>query len=487
MATFKICIRDENQRGFFPVYIRVIHNRKTAYIKTDKMVHKSNVVNKEIADAFLLKILSEKVIEYNTYLNKIDTEKMNVNEIVAFLKNIKKDICFSDYVRRYIRENKSVRETTLYSYKSALRSLETFMKTDKIMTSHLSSHSIQRWIEYVSQKTNRSADGYYHLLNKTFKEMMKEVNDYDNNIIILNHNPFANCKVPNTSKKIDKAIPIDVLRTIFNYKTNDEKFVFAIDVCKISFCLVGMNLVDLFNLKKSNVKNDIVAYERQKTSSKRKDKAYIEIKIPDIIKPTIEKYRDNTDSDLFFNFYQKRNHIHNLSIYINNSLFIIAGVLQYEKSLTYYSFRHSWATIAANDLKAGIEEVAFALNHVSAHEITRGYVKTDFSSIWDLNQRVLDYVFGENEVETKCDENAIVSTNEMQMKCNTNATTGANIEYSNLLQISVYYQAKKTVEITDIGFNSVDDILSKVQELADSYDIIKVHNLDTDKVFVIKR
>lgn len=43
MATFKICVRKQRSDGFYPVYIRVTHNRKSSYIKMDKMVDKKGL------------------------------------------------------------------------------------------------------------------------------------------------------------------------------------------------------------------------------------------------------------------------------------------------------------------------------------------------------------------------------------------------------------------------------------------------------------
>lgn len=40
MATFKSVVRWPRADGFYPVYIRVTHRRKTLFIKTDKMLTK---------------------------------------------------------------------------------------------------------------------------------------------------------------------------------------------------------------------------------------------------------------------------------------------------------------------------------------------------------------------------------------------------------------------------------------------------------------
>ncbi len=38
MATFKATVRGERKDGFLQVYIRMTHNKRHGYIKTDKMV-----------------------------------------------------------------------------------------------------------------------------------------------------------------------------------------------------------------------------------------------------------------------------------------------------------------------------------------------------------------------------------------------------------------------------------------------------------------
>ena len=43
MATLRPCVQKQRSDGFYPVYIRVIHNRESAFIKTDKLVDKKSV------------------------------------------------------------------------------------------------------------------------------------------------------------------------------------------------------------------------------------------------------------------------------------------------------------------------------------------------------------------------------------------------------------------------------------------------------------
>ena len=68
------------------------------------------------------------------------------------------------------------------------------------------------------------------------------------------------------------------------------------------------------------------------------------------------------------------------------------------ENLTFYAFRHSWATIARNDL--GIEKwtVHEALCHVDSDtSIDDVYIRKDYKQINVANKLVADYVLGKDE------------------------------------------------------------------------------------------
>ena len=53
----------------------------------------------------------------------------------------------------------------------------------------------------------------------------------------------------------------------------------------------------------------------------------------------------------------------------------------------------SFTTIAQNKCNAGTDEVAFCLNHFSAHRVTDNNIEKDFSRIDVLNRKVIDYLY----------------------------------------------------------------------------------------------
>ncbi len=106
MTTLRPCVQKQRSDGFFPVYIRVTHNRKVGYIKTDKMVSKKDVTkNKEIRDNFVMMFCMELINSYTSRLNAKDTSAWSVKEVIEFLLTEKCDICFSDYARKHIEKN----------------------------------------------------------------------------------------------------------------------------------------------------------------------------------------------------------------------------------------------------------------------------------------------------------------------------------------------------------------------------------------------
>ena len=65
MATFKACVKAKRKDGFYPVYIRVIHHKKVAYMPTDKMVNDKGITKTgEIDDPYVLQFCTNRIVEY---------------------------------------------------------------------------------------------------------------------------------------------------------------------------------------------------------------------------------------------------------------------------------------------------------------------------------------------------------------------------------------------------------------------------------------
>lgn len=133
MTTFKIVTRSRRADGFRYVFIRVTHNRECKLIRTDKMVTDSGMTRNEVTDPFVVKYCMNKICEYQDYLNRVDTMNWTCDNVVAYLKSINEDLCFSDYARKFIHkmyDDGHVRNSR--NYKIALENMERYFGTTKI-------------------------------------------------------------------------------------------------------------------------------------------------------------------------------------------------------------------------------------------------------------------------------------------------------------------------------------------------------------------
>jgi integrase len=119
----------------------------------------------------------------------------------------------------------------------------------------------------------------------------------------------------------------------------------------------------------------------------------MEVTLPNMVLPIIEKYRDTTGERLF-RFYKDYRDSRAFNKAINKGLKEIGEQLGID-DLEYYAARHSWATIALN--KCGIDKytVHAALNHVDeSMRVTDIYIERDFVNENKANAKVVKYVFG---------------------------------------------------------------------------------------------
>ena len=398
MATFKACIRKQRSDGLYTVFIRITHNRDARYIDTGKVIDKSKVRKGEIKDVDILSYSSNLIKLYCERLNAVDIQSWDAKEVVTYLLNIDEDISFSRYARKYVRDMAVVRgmERNSKNYKWAYQSLEKFAGTDNLMFSKLTTKFIQDWMKTL-EGTSRAKEMYPICIRMIYNAGLEEYNDYDKNIIRIKLQPFRKIEIPKADIPEKRALSIDVLRAFFNGKNPETKLKASLpelsrDVAEMVFCLAGMNTADIFELRKSNLKEGVLCYQRQKTKKFRRDGAYLEVKVPERLIPLLYKYMDDEASEYLLNFNKRYQDSNCFNINVNSGLKSYCEYIGLPP-MCIYNFRHSWATIAQNQCGASTAEVAFALNHSSAHKVTEGYIQKDYSPISRLNIMVLNSVF----------------------------------------------------------------------------------------------
>ena len=189
--------------------------------------------------------------------------------------------------------------------------------------------------------------------------------------------PFDRFK-HNTEATRKRSLSIDVLRAIFNAEVEpwQQKY---LDFFKLSFMLVGINVVDLCSL--TEIQDGRIRYFRAKTHK------FYSIKVEPEAMEIIERNRGSLKLvEMVENYKNYRHFYNNLCI----GLMAIKKRLGVDELTTYWA-RHSWATIARK-IGVPIDDIAFALGHKSNHRVTYIYIDDDFEPIDIANRRVLDWV-----------------------------------------------------------------------------------------------
>lgn len=458
MTTLKAMVRKPRSDGFYSVYIRVVHNRKPGYIKTNKIVDADHILsNGDITDPVVNEYCSMLIRRYTDRLNRVDTTLWTINDVLDFLLKIEEEACFSNYAREQISRMKSEGHgRNAKNYELALNHLERFVGTTQIMFGLLTSAVLNAWIESMAQ-TNRAKEMYPTCIRQIYKKALMELNDEERGVIRVKFNPWMKIQIPKSDNTEKLAISAEECRRFFNRPLPKSKMVSPLpelgrDVALLSLCLGGINTVDLYNLKKTDFHDDIIGYKRAKTRHSRDDEAYMEMRVEPFIRSTFNKYLSlDEDDDYLFNFHKRYKNSDSFNANINIGIRAICADMGMSKEERYcfYTFRHTWATIAQNDCNANLYEVAFGMNHSHGFKVTRGYVKIDFSPAWNLNAKVIDFIFFSNKKSKQGKAHDPEKPRDNVFR----------ISPRMMIHGRAYFMGAVLGEVTDIGFNTVDEVI----------------------------
>lgn len=426
MATFKaeVYAHQKKQDGTYNIKIRVTHNQKKKYLATSYYVTKEDLTRSmKIKNQYYIDETDKLIKRYRKICDRFgdSLKSMTVDQIVGFITSEKEkdyfDLDIVSYGRSYVKKLESEgRSGSAQSYNSTINNLIKFTGRDQIGIREITVRFLNDWISWLkdmpsttARKRGSRAQSLYPSNLRSIHNMAKrEFNDEDLGIIRIPFSPFDKIKIPKVSTSRKRAIDVEAIRNIakLEYTINNNlevnRFNLAKDLFILSFGLIGMNAVDLYNC--DSYKDGRITYQRTKTKNRRSDHAEISIKVEPEIAPLVEKYRDPT-GERVFKFHQMYSSVNTFTRALNGydkldkkgkrhivSLKKIGEVIGVD-DLEFYAARHSWATIAANE--AGIDKytVHSALNHVDdSMRVTDIYIKKSFDPIDKANRKVLDYV-----------------------------------------------------------------------------------------------
>ena len=420
-----LTIREEIKKGeiksdgTYNIKVRFTLDRKFKRLSTNFFVTSKDLTKSlKLKEGTTVKREVDKLIQ--TYQEKCAKLQLEVNhytldDILEYLKAERtrtQSIDFIQYCKEWL-ETTDIKGKK--NYQSALNSFISYLGKEHLKTDEVTSQLLNGFKAHLNLKreklvlqlqkqgkripSNRTVSLYLGSIRHLFNEAKKKYNDYDKNVILIPHSPFEHVEVPKQEATRKRALSAETINQILklpsirnaNGKERICPFNLAKDCFILSFCLMGMNSVDLHSC--DEIEDNAITYYRSKTTGRRLDKAKMKVDILPVLSFLMEKYKDYTGRRVF-RFYQMYNTANNFNRAINLGLKQIGKILKVD-DLEFYAARHSWATIALN--KVGIDKytVHAALNHVDeTMKVTDIYIERDFVNENKANAKVVKYVFG---------------------------------------------------------------------------------------------
>lgn len=200
-------------------------------------------------------------------------------------------------------------------------------------------------------------------------------------------NLFGDVRTSNCQTE-KRALGEDTLRQIAGMDlSGNTDVMLARDLFMASFYGMGIPLIDLLNIRKSQCHNGHVTYYRRKTHRK------VEIEVCPEMQYVIDRYADDS-SPFLFPVLTKTDSVESMKEYrrfyqrYSYALGKVARRIGDDVHLTSYMARHSWASIAYKN-SVSVNDIAQALGHSNA-KITYAYIKDiDISHLSKANSIVV--------------------------------------------------------------------------------------------------
>ena len=411
MITFKAIVISNNRRkdGTYPVKIRVTFKGVSRRLPTTLVCTSNDLTRSlKIKSASILNKSDELISRMRNAVKDLSPFDLDNKDVDWVVSNIKDSLTqedfhldFFEWSDRYILTKA---ETTRRAYSCALNTLERFLGRRSLDINDISRSLLLEFMDKVDgekkmhynvktgQVEESKADkipkgaSTRHLakLEHLFNAAKEKYNDEDSGRILIPRSPFS---------KITKVYPVsngqsnlgqELMQRIISSQVDNDVMRTALDIFIVSFGLMGANMADLYYAKP--VKEEWV-YNRQKTSSRRADRAEMRVIIPEQLKPYLERLKGKGGWWL--------NRLHEFA---SSKDFATARVNRCLKKwcednevevFTFYAARHTFASLAR---KEGVDKSTIddCLGHKGSCQVADIYAEKAWGLMQDANRKVLD-------------------------------------------------------------------------------------------------
>jgi len=413
MATVTAVIIEHQKKkdGSWNVKVRLNHKTDSVYIPTDHFVTKSQINKKfeikdtDLWDDYLHKLLAR----YRKSIAAIgdQLEDMTAKEVKERVLNSSKKVEVIDFIafsRDKIKDMINAgRESSAKTLMTVVNSLVDYRKSESLYIDEITSSFLVAYEKYLKSERifyRNNFDGkaleykrpplsdaglHNHMrdLRLLFNAARNYYNDEDRGIIRIKHYPFKKYIIKNPPETEKRGLSIENIKAIRDYKAAPgSRSELARDLFMLSFYLCGMNAVDMYKLTSSDVNR--VDYNRAKTSSRRKDRAFFSVDLPDVAVPIYKKYAGKLQDRYSTSI--------GLSRALDKGISVIIESVGFQ--FDFYSARHSFGDLARNKLRFSKDDVGLALNHKDRSTSTTDiYISKDWTIVDEVQEKVIALLF----------------------------------------------------------------------------------------------
>lgn len=408
MATVSAKVFEHHKKadGTYNVKICVQHKRLRKYLDTTHFVVRKQLTKDfKVKDPFIADKVEKQLRDYRKMISELDErlDYFTAESLRNYLSDKDDDIDFIKFCDQHIEHlRKEKRTGTANNHRKIRNSLVDYFNRTSVSIKEINSNMLMAYERYMrsertmirvnqlgNEVTTREkglSDSGLHNQMRDLRTLFNAARDHYNNedlgIYRIKRYPFKKYKVgspPLTKKRNNTLEQVLAIRDCVTKPGSRAEL--AKELYMLSFYLCGMNAVDLYQITERDIKNGRLDYNRSKTQGKRKDNAFISIKIVDEAKPLLEKYlgklRERYSSANALNWA------------------LCKGMEQIRKftripELTLYWARHTFANTARNDCRMSKDDVALALNHVDeGNRTTDIYIAKDWKIVDDVQRKVI--------------------------------------------------------------------------------------------------
>ena len=202
-------------------------------------------------------------------------------------------------------------------------------------------------------------------------------------------------------------LTVEDLRNLRDYPCKDWQKPY-VDFFFLSFCLAGINPVDLLQLRRADYKDGHISFVRTKTNKQGATKIHtITLPVVEEARKIIKRYPSK--EGWLLGFMDSRADYHSFARQCNEALQkvgiseIVPDKLGKKRKIEYhplfpeitlYSARYSFGSIAANDLDISERTIGMCLGHSWSKNVTSRYMANDQRKIDMAVRRVVEFVVG---------------------------------------------------------------------------------------------